>query len=391
MGIFLPSSYQRRNEETSRPKSCSHRRLTSQATHFERARFVFSRPSFPIFDAATVSRHSEIGSLDHSLEFFLMKTRFLRQIAVCSALTAGVCAGAHAAGIGLHMGSDGEITQYQNFSNWLGKPVTYRLTFLDGSSWSTIASPYILGSSTKHWLASSPNRYEVISVPLMPYSGHQDMLGAIANGAYDSYYKELAQNLATKTGAPQRIILRLGWELNGKWYPWSAVDAAAEYKAAYRHVVKVMRSKCNVLRFEWNVGWGTNPKFDWTTAYPGDDVVDVVGMDVYDQWNSGWNNLLNAYEGLAFFRNFAHKHGKSEAYAEWGLSVQPSPIGHGDDTAFVQEMYNWIQAGGSNVLYANYWNTKATNSPNGIIYSDSAPVRVTVPKSAALYKKLFSR
>jgi hypothetical protein len=54
-------------------------------------------------------------------------------------------------------------------------------------------------------------------------------------------------------------------------------------------------------------------------------------------------------------------------------------------------MYNWIQAGGSNVLYANYWNTKATNSPNGIIYSDSAPVRVTVPKSAALYKKLFSR
>ena len=318
-----------------------------------------------------------------------MKTKFLRKIALVAALAAGVCSGAQAAGLALHMGSDMTIKQYNDFSNWLGKPVMYRVTFVDGTSWSTISSPYFLSTATKPWLASNPNRHEIITVPLMPNSGNQAMLAQIAAGDYDSYYKTLAKYLATKTGAPQRIIIRLGWELNGKWYPWSAVGHAAEYKAAYRHVVQVMRSQCNVLHFEWNLAWGANPKFDWTTAYPGDDVVDVMGMDAYDQYNSGWSNMLNAYEGLAFFRNFAHKHGKPEAYTEWADSIQPSPAGRGDDTAYVQGMYDWLQAGGANVMYAGYWNTPS-GGPNGVIYSNSTSYKVTVPNSSALYKKLFS-
>jgi hypothetical protein len=318
-----------------------------------------------------------------------MKTTFLRKIALVAALAAGVCTGAQAAGLALHMGSDGSVTQYNNFSNWLGKPVMYRVTFVDDSSWSTISNPYYLGT-VKTWLASNPNRHEVITVPLMPITGNQGMLQQVANGQYDSYFKTLAYNLSAKTGSPQRIIVRLGWELNGKWYPWSAVGYAAQYKAAYRHVVQVMRSQCNVLRFEWNLSWGANPKFDWTTAYPGDDVVDVMGMDTYDQWNSGWSNILNAYEGLTFFRNFAHQHGKSEAYTEWADSTQPSPAGRGDDTAYIQGMYNWLQAGGANVLYAGYWNTPS-GGPNGVIYSDSPNYSVTVPNSSALYKKLFSQ
>jgi hypothetical protein len=323
-----------------------------------------------------------------SLEFF-MKTKVLRKIALAAALAAGVCSGAQAAGIGLHMGGDGSVTQYNNFGNWLGKPVMYRVTFADDSTWSTIASPYFL-SATKAWLASNPNRYEIVTIPLMPITGNQDMLQQIANGQYDSYFKTLGYNLSVKTGSPQRVIVRLGWELNGKWYPWSAVGYAEQYKAAYRHVVQVMRSQCNVLRFEWNLSWGANPKFDWTTAYPGDDVVDVIGMDTYDQWNSGWSNILNGYEGLAFLRNFAQQHGKYEAYTEWSDSTQPAPAGRGDDTAYIQGMYDWLQAGGARVLYAGYWNTPS-GGPNGVIYSDSPNYSVTVPNSSALYKQLFSQ
>ncbi len=319
-----------------------------------------------------------------------MKTKFLRKVAVCSALISGICAGAHASTLGLHMGSDGSIEQYNDFSKWLGKSVRYRLTFVNGSSWDDIANPYFLSSATRAWLKSEPSRVEVLSVPMLPNSGNHYQLRNIADGSYDAYYKRLAENIASKTGAPQRVIVRLGWELNGKWYPWSAVGTASEYKAAYRHIVRLMRSKCNVLRFEWNVNWGGT--FDWTTAYPGDDVVDVMGMDIYDQYNKGWDDVLDTYEGLAFFRNFAREHGKSEAYSEWGVSTKPSPVGHGDDTAYVQHMYDWIRAGGGRVLYANYWNVPSpgrTSGPNGVIYSDSS--HVTVPRAAALYRKLFSR
>lgn len=297
---------------------------------------------------------------------------------------------AQASSIGLHMGSDTTVQQYNDFSNWLGKPVMYRLTFDTGPSWNDLASPGFL-SATRQWLASNPSRGEIITVPLIPIGLSSSLLSAVANGSYDSYFKQLAWNINSQTGAPQRVIIRLGWELNGTWYPWSAVGRPDLYKAAYRHVVHVMRSQCNVLRFEWNVAWGTNARFDYTTAYPGDDVVDIIGMDVYDQYNTyGWYNDINIYMGLAFLRNFARHHGKFEAYSEWGLSSQPSPVGNGDDTAYVQGMYNWILAGGGSVLYANYWNTPS-GGPNGVIYSDTSQYSVTMPKSAALYKSLFSR
>ena len=44
-----------------------------------------------------------------------------------------------------------------------------------------------------------------------------DTFQAGAGGAYDSYYKTLAQNLVS-SGEGSSII-RLGWEFNGDWYP----------------------------------------------------------------------------------------------------------------------------------------------------------------------------
>ena len=288
------------------------------------------------------------------------------------------------------MGKDGETAQYDVFGGWLGEPVTYRVTFADAESWSGISAPYFLSMATKPWLASNPNRHEVLTVPLMPKSGNQGMLQDVADGHYDTYFETLAGHLATKTGAPERVIVRLGWELNGKWYPWSAVGYAEQYKQAYRQVVGVMRGRCNVLRFEWNLSRGADPKFDWTTAYPGDDVVDGVSMDVYDQYNSGWNSIVNGYQGLAFFRNFARQLKKPEAYPEWGLSTNAKAKGRGDDTAFVQGMYDWLQAGGADVPYAAYWNTPA-GGPDAAIYSDSPNYSVKVPNSQALYKRLFGQ
>ena len=334
-----------------------------------------------------------------------MKRNLLRQIAVCAALMAGVCSAAHSAALGLHAGRDDRISQYDDFGTWLGKPVMYRVTFADAASWDSIASPSALSTGTKPWLASNPSRYEVVTIPLMPDPPHTDAktnaniaaddatLAAIAAGTYDPYFRELAQNLATRTGAPQRIIVRLGWELNGNWYTWNALHAPASYAAAYRHVVHTMRSICNVLRFEWNLArtgspTATGKPLEWDKAYPGDDVVDIVSMDVYDEHNTGWSDVMGGAYGFAAFRQFARKHGKSEAYTEWSVSTHTH--GHGDDTAFVQGMHDWIAAGGANVLYHGYWNTSA-GGPNGVIYSDSNSMPVTVPNSSALYKKLFGR
>ena len=333
-----------------------------------------------------------------------MPKKLLRHLAVCATLTTGICSAAHGAALGLHAGQDAYTSQYDDFGKWLGKPVMYRVTFAAADSWQSIDAPFFLGGSTKQWLASNPGHYEVITIPLMldpsgtkptdpgTIATDNATLAAIANGTYDNYYRQLAENLATKTGAPQRIIIRLGWELNGDWYTWTAINAPKTYAAAYRHVVQTMRSVCNVLRFEWNLSRtgrtmstiGHVP-FDWNAAYPGDDVVDIVSMDVYDEYNNGWADVVGGQYGLNAFRQFARAHNKSEAHTEWSVSTDTH--GHGDDPAFVQGMYDWITAGGSNVLYQGYWNTSA-GGPNGAI---QGPGSGGVPKSAALYKKLFGQ
>lgn len=312
-----------------------------------------------------------------------MKAFTLGRFTVCAALAASLCSVAHGeAALGLHAGKDTQIAQYEEFSNWLGKTVLYRVTFDSDDSWNAIASPYFL-TATREWLASNPQRHEVVSVPLVPKGSGSDTLSQVAAGQYDNYFRQLAQNLVTKTGAPNRIIIRLGWEPNGTWYAWSAVKSPDAYIKAFRRVVQTMRSVSKDLRFEWNVARTGAKGFDWTNAYPGDDVVDIVSMDVYDQYIHDWDDLLNGHQGLMYFRSFAHQHNKPEAYAEWGLSN--SNHGHGDDQAFVQNMHAWFSSG--NVLYAAYWNT-SSGGPDAAIEGREAG---KVPNSAQVFKSLFSR
>ncbi|WP_162831313.1 glycoside hydrolase family 26 protein [Paraburkholderia caffeinilytica] len=304
-----------------------------------------------------------------------------RVLALASAL---LCFSSHATAtaLGLHTGHDDSIAQYDQFGGWLGKQVLYRIAFADDASWQTISSPYFL-KATAEWLSSDPNRVETISIPLLPKQRGDANLDAIAAGQHDDTFRKLAHNLGS-THNPARIVVRLGWEMNGTWFAWSAVDNPGSYINAFRHVVSVMHREAPQLRFEWNVASSGAPNFDWSNAYPGDDAVDVISMDVYDQYNSGWSDILGRPGGLRAFRSFAQAHHKPEAYTEW--SVSTSKHGHGDAPTFIENMHAWFNVPGANVLYQAYWNTNA-GGPDAAI---SGPSAVNVPRSSLKYRTLFS-
>ena len=77
-------------------------------------------------------------------------------------------------------------------------------------------------------------------------------------------------------------------------------------------------------------------------AYPGDDVVDYIGLDVYDFKQEGsveerWTTFyLKAPFGLEWHRDFAVKHGKLMSYPEWGVGNS------GDNPFFIQRMHDWL-------------------------------------------------
>ena len=118
-------------------------------------------------------------------------------------------------------------------------------------------------------------------------------------------------------------------------------------------------------------------------AYPGDDVVDYIGLDVYDFKFEGsaqerWNTFyMNAAFGLAWHKQFAERHNKPMSFPEWGVGQ------FGDNPYFIQQMHDWFVANEKNIAYAAYfdvdgdWPTQIDNNQ--------------FPKSQELFQRLFKR
>ncbi|CAN7290954.1 glycosyl hydrolase [Phenylobacterium sp. LjRoot225] len=193
----------------------------------------------------------------------------------------------------------------------------------------------------------------------IPMFANGATLTAAATGAYDSYYVEAAKKLVAGLSGTDPIYIRTGEEFNGSWFPWAAKGNEAAFVSTFRHFVDAFRSVSDRFQFEWNVAVGDNG-MDPTTAYPGDDYVDIIGMDFY--YNSTWdganpdplaafNNMVTRKWGLQWLEDFAAAHGKPTAYAEWG--VVGDKMG-----AYIEKAAEWFNS--HDPLYNNYWNSNAS-------------------------------
>jgi hypothetical protein len=163
---------------------------------------------------------------------------------------------------------------------------------------------------------------------------------------------------------------------------WFAGGHEAEYIKAFRRVVEIFRRHSASFKFDWCPGWGPQ-EMPADTSYPGDDVVDYIGLDVYDFKHEGsveerWNNFyVKAPFGLEWHREFAHLHGKRMSYPEWGVG------NFGDNPFFIQQMHNWFMKNEDSIAYAAYFDVDGawpTQIDNG-----------QFPNSQRLFRKLFSR
>ena len=108
-------------------------------------------------------------------------------------------------------------------------------------------------------------------------------LQGIANGAYDATIRADARAAAT-WGKP--ILVRFAHEMNGDWYPWGLGvngNTAAQYIAAWRHVVSVFRAQgARNVRWVWSPNEFDSSTPAFQSLYPGDAYVDWVGIDAYN-------------------------------------------------------------------------------------------------------------
>lgn len=230
------------------------------------------------------------------------------------------------------------------YEAWRGRPVHRVLDFLADDDWRRISQPYWWVDA---WSASAYRDRLVYSVPMLPRTGGS--LAAGARGDYDAHFRRLAELLVRRRQSG--VTLRLGWEFNGSWYRWSVRNAAGaeDYAAYWRRIVRAMRAVPGAaFRFDWCTNNGSEPwNVDVEAAYPGDDFVDYVSQDVYDQAKPAiadparrWWLIYWKTHGLDWAVKFAARHRKRFAVGEWGLGY--NRWGGGDNPDFIARMHAFM-------------------------------------------------
>ncbi len=203
----------------------------------------------------------------------------------------------------------------------------------------------------------------VLGVPILPGVG---TLAQGATGSYNQYFATLAQNLVSE--GESNAILRLGWEFNGTWYPWSVANNtdAQNFAAYWRQIVDTMRAVPGQhFQFLWNPNGGGSTSWDLTQAYPGSAYVDYIGSDVYDEYwgtpqtpQNSWTNALDQSWGLNWVASFAASEGKPIAIPEWSDCYRSDGHGLGDDPYFINQFANWIAT--NNVAFTDIFSFNDT-------------------------------
>ncbi len=272
-------------------------------------------------------------------------------------------------GVYLGGGCDGR-NRLASFQRWLGRPVDFVVDFLAWDSWDAMARA--AGWVGKCW--QEAGQRIVVSMPMMPRTGASMEAGA--RGEYDTQIAAVARELV-RYGHGKSTI-RLGWEFNADWYVWGASKKPAVYVAYWRRIVTVMRAVPGAeFRYDWNpiVGPGMRSP---EAAYPGDDVVDVIGADVYNNnyFPAGvtpeqrWTAMRDGPLGLRWHRAFAKKHGKPTSFPEWGTGTRPDGHGGGDDPVFMRGMTEWLAENPPE--YHAYWDYRAPDY-NARLSDDKQP------------------
>ena len=153
--------------------------------------------------------------------------------------------------------------------------------FLPKDTWADINAGTWAFDYWTGWVNAKPGRRLAISLPMLVWGAD---LASGANGDYNAHFTALAQNIV-QSGLENSII-RIGWEMNGNWYDWYMGDNQNtwnNWNEYWRQIVTSMRSvEGQHFKFDWAPNNTASIDVDWETFYPGDEYVDVIGIDVYD-------------------------------------------------------------------------------------------------------------
>jgi hypothetical protein len=273
--------------------------------------------------------------------------------------------------------------EIEAFGQWRGRPATVATIYSDRTDgWAEM-----VGNSAYEWRAFAGwSGTLVISQPFWP----EDVggsLAACAAGDYSSYWATFGRSM-TRAGRAASIV-RLAWEANGNWFQWSATDPAL-FRTCFRQVASAIRTADPAVRIDFTINshYSQNPaSHDPRDLYPGDDVVDIIGIDSYDEFppsptSADFARQCNAVGGMCWWYGFAAQHGKKFSVAEWGPVSGRGGAGGMDNPVYISGMYSFFASIAPSLGYET-------------LYSNCAGIKSDIwrcginPHASARYRELW--
>jgi hypothetical protein len=177
-------------------------------------------------------------------------------------------------------------------------------------------------------------------------------------------------------------FVRFAHEFNLGYQKWSVLpNEAQDFITTFRRVSGMLRAVG--LKVVWapnhNTLEGAAPI---AATWPGDEYVDVVGIDTYDWGTPLERGTLEEPDGAEMWRRFAELHGKPLAFPEWGAHNQ----GAQDNPDYIRLQHTFISqhagTGAGQFIYECYFNFTDSYFSVGL-HPDSR-----VPNMAAVYQSL---
>ncbi len=219
------------------------------------------------------------------------------------------------------------------------------------------------GVTTVAWHFPNPvskggfNWVDSVSLPAVKY--------IIPGGETHEKYKEIlkgigefANRLKGADGKLVPMIFRPYHEFDGGWFWWGKPHCTKEeFVTLWRFTVTYLRDSMHVHNFIY--AFSPDNKFiteeQYLDRYPGDEYVDMVGVDNYGDMGRDQYDLEAATKKLKIVSDYAIKAGKLAAFTETGLETIPNPTwwtntllkvmkGHGLELAYVLVWRNDVRS-----------------------------------------------
>ena len=191
----------------------------------------------------------------------------------------------------------------------------------------------------------------------------------LPGGKFNDWYKKkldkiasVVSNLKDTNGKQIPIIFRPFHEFDGNWFWWGAnYCTTEEYISVYRFTVNYLRDTKNVH----NILFAFSPDNSYTTPssylsrYPGDDYVDILGMDNYGDFdNKGTSGASLANSKLKLISDLAISKNKIAALTETGYRVTSTTPAI--NNWFSTYLYDAITNNNLQIAYVMFWSNTSS-------------------------------